>query len=487
MVNSGTMSVLERLIGDSRYSRLLTWMYKPVDGASIAVFRFGYGAIMLWEVTRYFEHNWIKSYYTDKLIYLKYPGFSWVHPWPTLELMEWHFILIAVLGTMVMVGFCYRFAATFLAVTFSYVYLLEQARYLNHFYFVILVAVAMIFVPANRSWSVDSFLKRRYNWWPFLDRCSSFTDNWGVWAVKAQFGITYFYGGIAKLNHDWLRGQPLTKWISNDSHLPLIGPYVHEEWMGLALSYAGLITDLAFVPLLLWRKTRWFGLLLALSFNVMNDQLFSIGIFPIFMIVGTTLFMEPDWPKRFWDFCTLSKDKCAASIRIRLASAKEQSSLLSKITTRQKLLAGFMVAFFAFQFLFPFRHFLYPGTVHWTEEGHMYSWHMKLRSKRGRVEFIIKDPKSGRMFSVDPDDYLTKRQERKMSTRPTMMLQFAHWLRDHYQEQGMINVEVYAESFAALNGRPEQRFIDPSVDLAKVNWSIFPAHWILPLEDTWGK
>jgi hypothetical protein len=51
----------------------------------------------------------------------------------------------------------------------------------------------------------------------------------------------------------------------------------------------------------------------------------------------------------------------------------------------------------------------------------------------------------------------------------------------------MINVEVYAESFAALNGRPEQRFIDPSVDLAKVNWSIFPAHWILPLEDTWGK
>jgi len=154
---------------------------------------------------------------------------------------------------------------------------------------------------------------------------------------------------------------------------------------------------------------------------------------------------------------------------------------LLNFTTQKRVVAGFMVVFFAFQFLFPFRHFLYPGVVHWTEEGHMYSWHMKLRSKGGRARFVIKDPDSGREFQIDPDDYLNGRQERKMSTRPDMILQFAHWLRDNYREQGMENVEVYALVTASLNGRERQDLIDPTVNLAKVEWSLWPADWIVPL------
>lgn len=454
----------------------------PVDSASMVVFRIGFGSIMMWEVWRYFDHNWIKSYYTGKTLYFTYPGFSWVHPWPTLELMEAHFLLIALFGAMVALGLCYRLAATGLFLTFSYVFLLEQARYLNHFYFVILVAFTMIFVPANRSCSLDRLIKSYFVKWPFVrDASNSFMDTWAVWAVKMQFGITYFYGGIAKLNADWLRGYPLSDWIQDNTTTPIIGPYVHERWMGLFLSYSGLILDLAFVPLLLWRKTRWFGLLCALAFNLMNDQLFSIGIFPWMMIAGTTLFMEPDWPKRFWDFCTMDKAMRLKSSMQRTSARVKRSKLLSKITTEQHVVAVVMITFFVFQFLFPFRHILYPGNVSWTEEGHMYSWHMKLRSKSGRIRFVIKDADTGRMFEVDPDEFLNSRQERKMDTRPDMILQFAHWLRDYYQEQGMENVEVYAESFASLNGRAEQRLIDPSVNLADVQWNLGHSTWIVPL------
>lgn len=476
------MSVIERLIGHDRYQRLLQWMFAPIDGSSMALFRIGYGAIMLWEVTRYFDHNWIKSYYTGKDFYFTYPGFSWVHPWGSLDLMEAHFILIGVLAAMVMVGLCYRVAAAGLAVAFSYVYLLEQARYLNHFYFVILVAVAMILIPAHKSWSADSWIKSRFSWWPFLKKYSPYTDNWGLWAIRAQFGITYFYGGIAKLTPDWLHGYPLTDWIYDETDVIFIGQWVQERWMPLFLSYAGLILDFAFVPLLLYKPTRWIGFVLALAFNFMNSQMFSIGIFPWFMIVGTLTYFDSDWPKRVWDYCTLesAKRKVESGKRI-AATVTEKSKLLLKITTGHRLLAGFMVVFFAYQFLFPFRHFLYPGTPHWTEEGHMYSWHMKLRSKRGRVKFVVKDPDTDRTFDVDNEEYLNSRQERKMAARPAMILQFAHHLRDYYREQGMENVEIYADSFARLNGREEQRLIDPSVDLAKVEWSIFPADWIVPL------
>ncbi len=461
--------------GDSKFQRLLIWMYTPIDGASMAIFRFFYGAIMVWEVTRYFDHNWIASYYTNKQFYFTYPGFSWVHPWPSLELMEWHFIAIAIFGTLIAIGLFYRFAATMMVFAFSYVYLLEQARYLNHFYFVILVAITMAFVPADRVWSIDAWIQRKKG-----KKTSSFLPQWCLWAIRAQFGITYFYGGIAKLNEDWLQGYPLSDWIRGATDVPLIGPHVHERWMGLFLSYSGLLLDLLFVPLLLWRKTRWIGMAFALAFNLMNDQMFSIGIFPWVMIAGTLTFFEADWPRVLWDYWTKDKETLLVA-RMNRASQKVKQSVLFDFTTLQKTVAVFMVVFFAYQFLFPFRHWLYPGNVHWTEEGHMYSWHMKLRSKSGDAQFLIKDPDSGREFFIEPEDYLNSRQERKMATRPDMILQFAHWLRDQYRSQGMNNVEVYAYVRASLNGREYQDLIDPEVNLAEEQWSIRPSRWIVPL------
>jgi len=442
-------------------------MYTPVDAASIAVFRVLFGGILIWEVLRYFDHGWIERYYTGKRFYFTYPGFSWVHPWPSLEAMELHFVVLGVLAACVAAGLFYLVASVGLFFAFSYVFLLEQSQYLNHFYFVILVAATMMLAPANVLWSVDEKIR------PAI--ASSTVPQWVLWALRAQFGITYFYGGVAKLNPDWLRGYPLSDWIKGGTQVPIIGPYVGEPWMGLFLSYVGMLLDLLFVPLLLYRPTRWLGFLLAVAFNLMNDQLFFIGIFPWVMIAGTLLFFEPDWPRRFRRFFVKGVTKRAVT------QQKNDGSFI--FTTRQKGLAAVLVAFFVYQFLFPLRHWLYPGVVHWTEEGHMYAWHMMLRTKSGRVRFMIKDPDSGREFAVAPGDYLDNRQERKMVSRPDMILQFAHWLRDRYREQGMTNVEVYADAWASLNGRDSQRLIDPDRDLAKVRWSILHSDWIMPLTE----
>lgn len=464
----------------SRFNRVLQWMYSPTDGSSLAVFRMGFGGILMWEVWRYFSHGWIAAYYTEKQVYFTYPLFGWIHPWPTLGLMEAHFLFLAVCAAFVTLGFCYRPAAAALFLAFSYIFFLEEARYLNHFYFVMLVAFAMIFIPAHRIWSLDAYLRKKTGWWPFLTNTTGFTDTWGVWYVRLLFGITYFYGGIAKLTPDWLKGYPLSNWIADESDVPIIGPYVHEYWMGLFLSYAGLLLDLLFVPLLLWKKTRWLGFALAVAFNLMNDQLFHIGIFPWVMIVGTLMFFDSDWPRVLWDICTLNK---ADQQKLRQERWSEQwrRGLLSNFTTKQKVLALFLMLFTAYQLLFPLRHWLYPGSVHWTEEGHKFSWHMKLRSKSGRTSFVVKDIQQGTMWKVEPEEFLTDRQEGKMSVRPDMILFFAHWLRDYYKETQGIDVEVYAESFASLNGRERQRLIDPSVNLATVQWSLLPSHWIVPL------
>ena len=43
------------------------------------------------------------------------------------------------------------------------------------------------------------------------------------------------------------------------------------------------------------------------------------------------------------------------------------------------------------------------------------------------------------------------------------------------------NIQVFADSFVALNGRPSQRFLDPNFDLITTQESYNNKNWILPL------
>jgi hypothetical protein len=80
-------------------------------------------------------------------------------------------------------------------------------------------------------------------------------------------------------------------------------------------------------------------------------------------------------------------------------------------------------------------------------------------------------------------DYLTPQQEKQMSTQPDMILQFAHFLAKEYNKnKGFTAAEVYADSYAALNGHPSQPFIDNTVDLAKQPVNFAPKKWILPFK-----
>jgi vitamin K-dependent gamma-carboxylase len=137
----------------------------------------------------------------------------------------------------------------------------------------------------------------------------------------------------------------------------------------------------------------------------------------------------------------------------------------------------------AVQIVFPLRHHLYPGDVAWTEEGHRFSWRMKLRSKSHDLSLFVTDPTTGMTWKVDPRDYLQGWQEGEVAGRPDMILQLAHHAAEDFRQRGYPTVEVRARALTSLNGRRKQDLIDPSVDLATRHRSVWPADWILPLNE----
>jgi hypothetical protein len=442
---------------ENLWSRLFT----PTAIAPLVYFRIGFGAIMLWEVWRYFNNGWIYRYYIEPTFFFTYLGFDWIHPLPG-DLMYDFFRIMALLAGFVMVGALYRVSMTLFFLGFTYWFLLDQTNYLNHFYLISLVSFIMIFLPANRALSVDALLR------PSI-RASS-APNWTLWLLRFQVGIAYFFGGIAKINPDWLQGAPMVYWLAERTDFPIIGHLFTERWMVYLFSYGGLFFDLLVVPALLWRPTRILALLVAVLFHLTNARLFSIGIFPWFMIVATFILFPPDWlsNSRLW--------------RAPGVLPEEDAPFPQRLSNRQRLTVALIGVYVVWQALMPLRHFLYPGYVSWTEEGHNFSWHMKLRGKAGDTTFYIYDKRTATTEEVDLSTRLSYRQYDEMATRPEMILQFAHHLADELRARGRENFSIHVRAWASLNGRDWQLMIDPQVDLATTPRDLFYKPWILPLE-----
>lgn len=266
-------------------------LFASVDNASAAVLRVAFGLVIVWEVTRYFAHGWIERYFCNPSFHFKYYGFSWVEPLSPWG-MKALFVVLGLLGLLIALGLFYRIAMAAFFLGFTYVFLLEQARYLNHFYFVVLMALIMSAMPLHRAASLDAWRK------PAL-RASSMPA-WCLWLLRFQIGVAYFYGGLAKLNGDWLAGQPMGLWLSRRTDFPLIGVFFDEAWAAYAFSYGGLLFDLAIVFALMAKRTRIPAAIACLGFHLMNAWLFDIGIFPWMMIAISTIYFEPDWPRRAW-------------------------------------------------------------------------------------------------------------------------------------------------------------------------------------------
>jgi len=440
---------------------------KPTDISSLVFFRMAFGLIMIVEVCRYFYYDWIERYWIDPVFYFTYEGFHWVTPWASNG-MYVHFFLIGVLAVFILLGLFYRVSSILMFLAFTYVFLLDKSNYLNHFYLISLLSFIMIFLPAHRSFSLDAKLK------PSIQ--SDMVPWWTILLLQFQLGVAYFFGGIAKINGDWLQGEPMRKWLRNETDFPVIGQFFAEPWAAWAFSYGGLILDLFIVPFLLWKKTRMPAFFAITLFHLMNAELFSIGIFPWFMIAATTIYFETNWFRK-----ALNKLKINNSFLPLKKNGQGYANTIVFHLIKKQWFLWALGLYCLVQILLPFRHHLLKGNVNWTEEGHRFAWHMKLRDKSAKAMFLVKDVETGKEWKEDPDKYLSNRQERKMRTRPDMVRQYAHFLTKVYRAKGHKNVEVRANIRASLNSRSYQPLIDPRVDLGKEPYSIWHWDWIIPL------
>lgn len=404
------------------WNRFNQLMSRSVSGASLGFFRMAFGAVMFYEGLYYLGLTWnnptttnyIDTFFTGKHIVwnVYYPGFSWVKPLPE-PLMTGVFVAFTIAALLVTCGVFYRLAIICVFLGFSYFNLMDAWTYLNHHYLACIIAMLLVFMPADR----------RFTLWRILARGSGRVGKgevpfWTVFVLRAQMFIVYFYAGVAKLNFDWLAGEPIRSWLQqprtlaklepwvSDSILQPVRSFLAQEATIWAVAYGGLIFDLAIGFLLIFRRTRLLGFFLMVGFHTFNHFQFKIGAFPIMAVCLTTIFFEPDWPERIWRWISNPKFTKpdwkwliggALVVPVVGAALGWKTKPTPTTENRRQRLAPWTTVLIAcwlvVQCAAPLRHFFIEGYSNWTEEGTMFSWHMMLRTKQlGLCQIEIVDP-----------------------------------------------------------------------------------------------
>lgn len=446
------------------WARFRRAMLSPVNSASVAVYRIAFGIAMMVNVSLYVPVL-VRQYYVDTDVHFPYGPIEFV-PAPGLGIYA-VYLGVFVAGALIAVGRWYRPAVLAVFVLATWIFLLDSTYYQNHEYLVSALAFLMLFLPLDARWSLDA---RRHP-----ERASGTVPAWVLWFLRFQIGIPYFYGGIAKLNSDWLQGEPLRQWLANRTDIEPIATILTTEAVVWFMAYGSLVLDLGIVFALLYKPTRVAGFVLITIFHLMNVWLWGLFIFPWLMIAATTLFFEPDWPERVarrlparW--MAWGRDR----LRVPAGASRPPDRAPRRI---HPALATFLLVWCALQLVLPLRHYAIDGNPSWTEQGHRFAWHMMLRGKQGTATFVV-TTRDGTVERVDPWDHLTPKQAARLPGHPDRLAHFARVLSDRYG-----GAEVRAETAVSLNGRAPQPIVDPTVDLSEVpRFEFGRAPWILDLE-----
>lgn len=430
-------------------------LFQRIDNSSLIIFRIFFGILISLECFGAIATGWVNRNLIAPKFKFPFIDFDFLQPLPGNG-MYFYFGIMGLMGICIALGFKYRASMITFTTMWTATYLMQKTAYNNHYYLLILISLIMCFFPAEKSRSIDVKLN------PKIESNAMYT--YIKWIVVLQLFIVYTYASIAKIYGDWLDFSTIAVLMHSKRNYWLVGDILQEPWIHTVIGSVGILFDLLIVPALLWKPTRKAAFFLSLFFHLFNSIIFQIGIFPYLSIAFSVFFFEPETIRKIF-----------FKSKIPLTTPK----VIIPNYKNSLLIVG--AVYFLTQLLLPVRHYTFEDDVLWTEEGHRMSWRMMLRSRQGKGRYKVVDKNTEEVFIINPKDYVSRSQKRKIFAYPDFAWQFAQYLKKEFKEENR-DVSVYLEnSKISINRKPYEPFIDSKTDLAAETWYRTKHHsWILP-------
>ncbi len=429
-------------------------MNKFVNSICLELFRILLGFCLVFETFRLYKI--LQSYYINPEFLFKFPLFEFVKPFPFP-------ILLAILTSMflascgILLKVFYKVSLVIFLVFYSYFFLLDCSHYNNHYYLVILILFLLVIIPQNGN--LRTFIKTNE---------APTASLWGIWVLRFQILVVYFYGGIAKLHFDWINGDVMNAVFNqNPNQIPFFFPFSIENSV-LLYTYGGIIIDLFVAPLLLMKKTRWLAFFVLVAFHLSNAYSLNIGIFPYFMIAACILFWNGD------QLQSLLK-------RPKVKTSENPFARESSISIYNQMYPILLSSYIGFQLLFPLRHYLISNNVDWTGQGKFFSWRMKMPHKSlEQFEIFTFDKKTGEEYK--PNINITGEQLNAFVYYPTLLPQFLDALVEKIDGKQKEDIQFKLNVKVSMNGKNAQTVYSQSYNFSDAELELFKDNkWITVL------
>ena len=278
------------------------------------------------------------------------------------------------------------------AVAYTFLFLAEATRYVNHFYLYSMLGWLLL-GAALSSPSRLGFGCRRYQ----------------LYALRLQISFVYFFGGLVKLQREFLvELEPLRSYVrAAAAHFG--ADEAARPWSlalaepSLRLAAVGACAFDLLAPLALWSpRLRWPAFGVALAFHGLNHFVLfrTIGSFPLVSLATCALFLD-------------------AAPAAAAAARPSRASLIPLYVTAAHL---------AVQALVPLRHHWHSADVSWTRLGNEFGWRMMGDTTDGFLQIelggLVVDgaPVSRSVYPVSASRYSDRRARVTVNAHQTQQL-----------------------------------------------------------------
>src|SRR6266480_2564503 len=259
-------------------------LFQPVDALPLGVFRFLFGFLLCIQFL-VLSRETFPRYYIEPVFHFTYPLFDILGLKPLSKPFLWLIFYVLQMSTVgIMLGLLTRGCFIVFTSAFGYFFFMESAPYTNHYYLVFLLSFLMCFGHSGCIFSFDSLVNKNTR--------REEVDYWELFLLRFQICIVFFFGGLAKLNADWLiHAAPL--YLNLVKHFSFLGYPLEEKWMAVVLSWGGMLSDLGLGILLFINRWHKLTVIWLCLFNGINIFLFGLGIqtFPYLMLSTYILFL----------------------------------------------------------------------------------------------------------------------------------------------------------------------------------------------------
>ncbi len=443
-------------------NRFTQRLFQPVDALPLNLFRVAFALALLLQFYVYVSAHFIEAGILAPRFLFTFDYLPFIKPLPAGGMK---FILYCTFIGPALLIFrkTMRIGVIIFVLSFAYLTFLEEAYFNNHFYFFLMLTSCFLFFTPKR----DSTGKEVIPYWQ-------------LFLFQFLVVLVYFFGGIVKLNHDWLfLQQPPRSLLYMNTTIPIF----QNDVIVYYLTYGGLIFDLV-IGFLLWnRKSFLIATILTIIFHVTNHYMFNIGeggtigVFPLAMTAANLLFAPPDKLRKLLSRIGLED----MGIQLTQLKKSAEETILFPI---KPLVRNLICGFILIQLLLPFRYLLVSKNVDWNGQANFFGWRMKSYTKEVSVKFYARKLEQDPPQEINIGRMINTMQINMMGQNADMIYKFSMFLKKDLRRYLNYEPIITADILVGMNGRKPQAFVDPKTNLANITYS--PWHtpdWILPMKE----